>query len=90
VGANVTLEWTVTSEAGETNTGFNLAGPDDSTFYSGCTSPALLSGTIHHGRWQSVCTIPNGVANGTWTPEFFAQDGLGQQGNADGPTFTVT
>ena len=83
-----TISWTVTNGAPLTFNTVLLYEPGGNQLpISYCTGSALVSGTT---TYQSVCTIPDGLANGIYSTRIQVNDDLGNITVAPGPTITVT
>jgi hypothetical protein len=63
-----TISWSVTNGAPLTYNQVLLYAPSNNQLpISYCTTSTLVSGTTTDGNYESDCTIPDGLANGTYT-----------------------
>ena len=86
-----TISWTVTNGAPLTYNQVLLYEPGGNQLpISYCTTSTLVSGTTTDGNYESDCTIPDGLANGTYTMQIQVDDNLGNITVGHGPTITVT
>ena len=87
-GDSSTISWTVTNGAPLTYNTVLLYEPGGNQLpISYCSASTLVSGTT---TYQSVCTIPDGLANGIYSTNIQVNDDLGNVTIAPGPTITVT
>ena len=86
-----TISWTVTSGASLTYNSVHLYEPGGNQLpQSDCTATMQVSGTPTDGNYTSDCTIPDGLANGTYTTAIQVDDSLGNIIDPAGPSITVT
>jgi Big-like domain-containing protein len=86
-GGSSTISWTVTNGAPITNNTVLLYEPGGNQLpLSDCTGTTQVSGTT---TYKSVCTIPNGLANGIYSTRIQVNDNLGNVTVAEGATIAL-
>jgi hypothetical protein len=85
-----TISWTVTNGAPLTYNQALLYVPGGNQLpISDCTTSTLVSGTSTDGNYESVCTIPSGLANSIYSTRIQVDDNLGNITVAEGPTLAL-
>jgi hypothetical protein len=89
-GESSTISWTVTNGAPLTYNQVLLYVPGGNQLpISYCTTSTQVSGTSTDGSYESVCTIPSGLANGIYSTRIQVDDNLGNITADLGPTLAV-
>ncbi len=89
-GQPTTISWQVTHGTTLTYNAAVVSGPGGAGLPSGaCATPIQVSGTATDGYFHEVCTVPNGLANGTYQTRIQVTDDLGNQAFVSGPSFSV-
>ena len=90
-GQPTTISWQVTHGTTLTYNAAVVSGPGGAGLPPGaCATPTQASGsTATDGYFDEVCTVPNGLANGTYQTRIQVTDDLGNQAFVAGPSFSV-
>ena len=89
-GQPTTISWQVTHGATLTYNAVAVSGPGGSGLpFGACATPTQVSGTATDGYFHEVCTVPNGLANGTYQTHIQVTDNLGNLTFVSGPSFSV-